>query len=514
MEKCTTFLIKILSVITVASLLVLLVGCKKTGEEPNTNGDFLYKPEELKVVEKADIPDFSGKIMTKEEMVAAYRPHTDWRIYSIKITKSEIKPTGNGVAYYVSPNGDDNNDGRTPKTAIKTLGLVNALHLKSGDVVYFQCGGLWRGQLKAQSGVSYTSYGDGAKPQFRSYAENAAKSEMWLETDTPNVYKYYKTVSQDVGNIVFDEGKANGIKAVLESGTDSTTNKEFKDYKDLNRDLHFVHQNGKLYLRSDEGNPGVRYNSIELCIGQHIIFVAKEINNVTIDNLCLKYGGAHGIGARSNDGLAVTNCEFQWIGGSFQEGTTRFGNGVEIWGWATNFKVDNCYFTQIYDAAMTFQYSAKINEQVKMENIYFTDNVVENCNYSVEYFLGSASGDDYIRNFYIQNNLFWNSGEGFCSQRPDKRSNAHIKSWSSANPITDNYHIKNNLFAFSNNVLIETMSSRGGIMPNYSSNIFIQKNGRKLATVDILTQKDIDFSEENIRNILKDFTAKYILVKN
>lgn len=52
-----------------------------------------------------------------------------------------------GVIYYVSTDGSDDNDGLTPATALATVGRVNALALQPGDQVLFRCGDTWRAEM-------------------------------------------------------------------------------------------------------------------------------------------------------------------------------------------------------------------------------------------------------------------------------------------------------------------------------------------------------------------------------
>ncbi len=517
MKKYSILAVRVFLVLSIVISNVSLVGCNNKDKDGNIvsgNNSEIIK-EEIKKVEFSPMPDLDNITMTQAEMEAAYRPHTEWRIYSIRTSKSTITTPEGCTSWYVSPNGDDKNDGKTPETAFKTLAKLNSTQMNKGDVVYFECGGLWRGSISARAGVTYTSYGEGAKPQFRSYTENVAGKDKWLPTDTPNVYEFYKTIAPDVGTIVFNEGEAHGLKAFVQSGYDATTKKEFKNYKDLNKDLHFVHEKGKLYLRSDNGNPSDRYSSIELCINQHLVSIKSDINNVTVDNLCFKYGGAHGIGTGNCDGLTVTNCEFGWIGGSAQNAGARWGNGIEIYGQATNYRVENCYFNQIYDAAVTFQFdSTGTPGELKMENIFFINNVMEHCNYAIEYFLSNSDEGDKINNVNIENNIMWYGGEGLCSQRPNKNQDAHIKSWPHDNPVTTNFIIKNNLFALGRHALVETISVKGGQNPVYSNNIYIQKNRYALGYIGKDRNSKLEFTAESIKNELKDTTGKYILIKN
>ena len=95
------------------------------------------------------------------------------------------------------------------------------------------------------------------------------------------------------------------------------------DVQDLDEDLHFYHDvsgTKYLYLYSEE-NPGNRFESIEFNMGYNLISVKGD--GVTVDNLCLKYTGVHGVGAGTVNRLTVQNCEFGWIGGKVQGYTAR-----------------------------------------------------------------------------------------------------------------------------------------------------------------------------------------------
>ena len=63
----------------------------------------------------------------------------------------------NGTTYYVSNDGNDNLDGKSPKTAIATLKKLNELELDEGDAVVFRRGDIFRGNIVAKSGVSYSA---------------------------------------------------------------------------------------------------------------------------------------------------------------------------------------------------------------------------------------------------------------------------------------------------------------------------------------------------------------------
>ena len=88
-----------------------------------------------------------------------------------------------GTAYYVSNDGNDENNGLSPQTAWATLQKVNSARFSRGDGVYFERGGTWRGQLWAQEGVIYSAYGEGAKPNIFASPENGADASKWSLLD-------------------------------------------------------------------------------------------------------------------------------------------------------------------------------------------------------------------------------------------------------------------------------------------------------------------------------------------
>ena len=65
-----------------------------------------------------------------------------------------------------------------------------------------------------------------------------------------------------------------------------------------------------------KGNPGAAYDDIEICSNAHVLHGKKDTTNVTIENLCIKYGGAHGIVFNTGgDYNIIQGCEIGYIGG-------------------------------------------------------------------------------------------------------------------------------------------------------------------------------------------------------
>jgi hypothetical protein len=95
------------------------------------------------------------------------------------------EPKGGRTFHVDSQAGDDQNDGQTPDRAWRSLERVNSAELKPGDTVRFRRGGTWRGSLRPVSGnvgapVTYTSYGEGAKPLLLGSAPRN-RSDDWVK---------------------------------------------------------------------------------------------------------------------------------------------------------------------------------------------------------------------------------------------------------------------------------------------------------------------------------------------
>ena len=544
-----SMLLKAISVFAAVMLLLTLAACEKGGnnsaDSSNTSGSESDEPapssqyfDESKVSDSAMPTDVKNATMTTKEMLAKYRPHTDYRIQQIRTTTNTIKPKNGGTAYYVSSiHGKTSNNGLSEKTPVASLSDLNSFELKSGDVVYLERGSIFRESYKTTAdGVTYTAYGKGNKPLITNSPENGGSADRWSAcTDAPNVYRFKGYLSADVGNISLDDRNDKvAVKcfyAVRTGGStyDKTTGKAFSGYKDLDN-LHFWLDRGRnLYLRCDEGNPGKVFKSIEFGVYANVFTVAN--NNITVDNICIKYGGRHGIGAGTNNGLTVQNCEFGWLGGSADAGygdpdAVRLGNAVEIYGGATNYTVTNCYIYQCYDTGITFQYNVKETDSpnLKMENIKFKDNVIEYCNYSIEWFFVDPQSLDtrYMKNISVDNNLMWYCGYGLCEQRPDKRTDCHIQGGYNYRSVYSqhgkgNITITNNLFAIGKRRLIRDGSVPFNETATYSNNTYIQTYNMYFGSSNEKGQSDRKF-DENIRSYiesqLKDKKATIIRIKD
>lgn len=463
-----------------------------------------------------------------------------------------------GTTYYVAACGDDAADGTDPRHPWKTTQRVSAARLKPGDAVLFRRGDLFRGQIVCQAGVTYAAYGEGEKPKIYGWEKNLADAALWECVDeTHHVYHLKETIL-DCGTLVFNEGERHSLKLIPSyiDGKFVCRDDQTKDFvmaEEMKGDLDLfcactavmteaeshgetwpvpkmcAENRGDLYLRCDAGNPGAVFDSIEALPGRNTMVLGNR-PDIRIDNLCLKYCGAHAIGAGGDcvKGLHVTNCEIGWVGGTIQhyfgtdpnypEGTrgsvTRFGNGIEIYGGCEDYLCANNYIYQVYDAGVTHQYTVTGGKTCRMTNVRYTGNVIEYCVYSIEYFLSQTSGTDSLMDgLEIDHNLLRFSGYGWGQQRHNTWTPAHIKSWTFENPAC-NYSIHDNVFDRAKYRLLHLCCVTKQDYPAVDHNTYVQTFGRSLgqfgadaeATPPVLSF--FETSDRDIEQVIGDRNAQ------
>ena len=434
-----------------------------------------------------------------------------------------IKANGHTV-YYVSPNGDDDNAGDSPDKAWRTVDAIK-LHdaqIQAGDAVLFERGGVYRSVsslltepipegaeipditsvVLTKSNVTYGSYGDekAEKPAIYSSHKNYAWGEYWTKykngDEDTHIWMVY-TPRSDAGSVVFDHGKAVGIKrfGVWTGQTDSNGKKIYKGFitpenvaENLTQNFEYYHdhRNGVLYLYYDnEGKaPHEVFSDIEISPREIVFRNLVGMENVRIDNLAIKYVGHSAISGKENSkGMTVTNCEIGWAGGCQWKFNTeaegsRIGNGIDFWQTTTDVTLVNNWIYQAYDAGITPQGASNSGVSV-YTNLVVRENLVEYCSYNIEWFdrNGTDVGKDHPsqwNGYYIEDNILRFAGYGFGRQRQDSaKAVSHICGWEYKydNPLY--VHIKNNIFDCSEK---NTVFWRWNDERTYATNLVISGN--------------------------------------
>ncbi len=484
--------------------------------------------------------------------------------------REEIRSAPDGVSvagtrYYVAADGDDTADGKSPETAWKTLSRVSEAALLPGDGVFFRRGDLFRGKVLCRKGVTYAAFGEGEKPRFYSWHRDLADPALWELYDEARNIWHLREVITETGVLVFDGGREHTYKHIPTYTKDGIfvcrdTDTPFVIRDELTHDLDLyceyigdsfstVPSKGEdfpipefygttapceLYLRSNRGNPGLVFSSIEAAVRESGFCVSSN-DNVHLDNLCLRYYGIHAVAAGGERvrGLHVTGCEIGWIGGTVQSynaldpnhpagirgEVTRFGNGVEIYGGCDDYLVENCYVYECYDAGLTHQVTTNGFKR-EMTGIVYRNNLIENCVYGIEYFLDMRGGDteSYMEGVLMEENLIRHSGEGWGQQRHNTHTPAHIKGWSYTNVARD-YVIRNNIFDRAGRRALHLVADDAASAPRMEGNTYVQYAGGSLGKYGGKEQgepADICFDREiegAIRDVLGDRTAKVYTVK-
>lgn len=425
-----------------------------------------------------------------------------------------------GTVYYISNNGNDENDGRSPETAWATLSKLANVTLSSGDAVLFECGSVFRGTISAFSGVTYASYGNGQKPIIVQSKRNYAQDGMWHLYDAENNIWCLQAYVSDPGIMVFnaklDSVDCYGEITATRLWNQSDDPKDRTPYSELltsDEDLVYYwgtptstwstfnqyNSANALYLRSEK-NPNTEYDSIE--IGEDIaIFKVGTSTNVTVDGLCFKYGGGHCVsGSTFVENLTVRNCVFAWIGGGLLNGaslsnqSSRYGNAIEIFGGCDGFEVHNNWIYEIFDTGITFQYHYD-NGSSKMVNIEIYDNLVERSYWCLEWWISPNEGaakDPEVANVHVYDNVI---REGFDSWGTMQHSNpewgAMLNSGFGTKNLS-NFKVENNIFdrtfvAGNPNVttrmLVISIAS-GNANVEYTGNIFVQHKNQYIAKIN------------------------------
>lgn len=393
-----------------------------------------------------------------------------------EILNTKDNPSIIGVTYYISPNGDDTNDGTTPETAWKTpeaLFIYQDL-LQPGDAVLFERGGVYRtaSRIIARDGVTYGAYGKGNKPAIYGSAANYAEDGYWEPSGTQNIWKT-TAVAFEAGLMVFNHGEQTGTPKYY--GVHELTQ---------NGDFHYGMDDCTLYLYMDKGNPSDIYDDIEIGTRESIFVVPQGLTDVTFDNLTVKYTGLYGLYASTGTkNIRITNCEVGWAGGvRYAQGRVGLGNGVSYGHDIENILVENCWIYQCYDAGITPQGLADEEKDPHFyKNLVFRKNLIEFCNYSIEIF--DREADARWEGLLIEDNVLRFAGYGFMAadKRPDNSyAVAHYTGWSwNYDELPgDGIIIRNNIFDCSADNLVFWIGKTYDSGLEISGNSFYQKANR------------------------------------
>ena len=337
----------------------------------NINVDYEYKAGTSRTdateIEPAvdPAPFYKGLVGYAEEERNKLRDE----ILNTKNTLEYYTPKNKDRIFYVSTKGSDANDGTSPEKAIQSLAAVDSLLLQAGDTVLFERGCIWRmgERFECQEGVLYGSYGEGRKPMILGSPKNFAQ-EIWKPSKKKNVWQINYMYAYPCGAFL-DEGR--------EIGYQKLTMRELEK----NTDYFFDEETATLYFYCDKGNPSNVYYSMEFSQENMLMHISTGVDDVTVDNICIRYTGSGGVGTLYNNAnIDVTNCEIAYTGGVWM-GNVRGGNGLGSWCGGLDYNWDHNWVYQTFDSGMSPQGNISNHNY---DNITMCNNLFEYNNCDIE----------------------------------------------------------------------------------------------------------------------------------
>lgn len=455
----------------VFSLLIFLSGCQT--KEPVEDMGFAFEFDK-DMYESIDYLVEQRDNFTYNEYIAATDAIAEHRIAEILSDNTNYSGDHKRI-YYISPNGDDKNDGLSPETPFKSLSRLD--NLTGNCAILFERGGVWRGSFTAKLNTTVSTYGEGERPVIYGSKMNYADPSLWEETDTPNVYKLKKRIN-NAGIVVFNNTGVLG-------NTNELVRQNVKSVKDLKNDLDYCTERSTLYMYSVDKSPAERFESIEIGENDHIL--KTHGSGITIENIALLYGGGHGVKSDTTAKLTVRNCVFGYIGGSWLSGSTRYGNAVEVFGGAKGFAVKDNYMYQIYDTGATIQ--CNLGGKCVQKDVSFIGNIIDYCCWGVEFYNTGGIGEKITENFNISYNIIRNTGYGWGRTGVGEA----FKSCN-INSATD-FNVYRNIFNSSIQTLVALQSKPGDLNVQFEDNIYIHELGKKFGSrngKDYYTSQDLE----------------------
>lgn len=399
-----------------------------------------------------------------------------------------------GTKYYVSANGDDNNDGLSPETAWCTLDKVSSANLKVGDGVYFKRGDLWRGNITCQNGVTYTAYGEGRKPRiYASY--DATNPDLWTKTEQDNVWVYDEVLTdKDIGLVVFDGGSEYAIKKPVAAKLENDFDFCYKGIKCGEAEENI---DNKLYLYCSSGNPAKLFKEIEFSREGHVFHLESGAHDIKFNNLECFYAQDYFFTSELKN-IEVSYCVFAWQGGHYmkgQSGPYRFGGGGGCWHSCDNVQFHHNYFTQQFDCSCTAQFSVNSSDTSPaiFKDFKFYDNLVEYCEWSFEYYNDKKNPENKYDGFYLGYNFMRKCGYGF-GEKPG--SSRHIRSGGSVNTCYNSL-FESNIFDRARYLSVDICSRIGkrernsgdidyDTLQKLKNNIYIEPKNKHYADINLI----------------------------
>lgn len=410
------------------------------------------------------------------------------------------------MIWYIDPiNGSNDNSGHTMDSPLLDLSKFTYKGesepvLNHGDKILIKRGTTLQCkdtkiytnnfEFKKHPYVYVGAYGTGDNP-ILTHHKVLNRSKLMKYTD----HIYYVDLSIS-GVTTGYSGEGSNVGFIYDAICDEIHGNRVFEMGKLENFMDFYIEDDKLYIYSYE---------LELIPEKMILPLGNTIMtcdaNTIYENLHFTLGGVHGLNTTSdgNYNIIVKNCMFSKLGGSLMSGTTRYGNGFEVFGSASDIQVQNCIFEDIYDTGVTYQ-----GNNSTFENISFNHNVFKRCGQACENWCDNKeSGEGYI-NCTFNDNLCLLSGYGFGGKNRDLGYHFML---TNANCKNTDITVKNNIF----------FKAKNGCYGVVDSNIKFAKNkiylydDQFINKYNEITMKDYQEYKETLN---RDKSSKFIVLES
>lgn len=474
--------------------------------------------------------------------------------------------TYTGQAYYVSPGGNDRNSGRSPETPWATLGQVNCADLRAGDAVFFERGGIWRDTtVQTKPGVTYSAYGEGAKPRIVASPENggdpACWSLWWQGPGGEKIWVYHRDMP-DCGAIVLNEDRVankvlgywNGKEFLHYLGEEAQMEGRFtleaqlaqpvfEVCSELSEDLTFFSRAdstlpdtlpafltgwmaegeppvGALYFRCDAGNPGQLYESIEFQTQRPLFDSIAD--GCVLDNLFVGFAGDGVLTVGEGRNVTVQNCEMGWVGGvigayNTDEEITGYGAGIQrlagaLGGGLENTRYLNNYVHGLYHNCGGLEIFEEQGDNLgSVTGTQFVGNLFCHCSFGLNFFNWDTepNPDHQFIDCRIEDNYIL-----FTGTEPwmDPSFAAAFVHQGGPN-LQQGCTVRNNLFFVARSATVYISTYVKEYFPLFEGNTYVQYEGVPLIHSDSPNLEMDIFDEARAAEVLGDTSARFITLK-
>ena len=360
---------------------------------------------------------------------------------------------GSGRSFHVSPGGNDQADGLSPATAWTSIGHLNA-RLADGtvrrtDTVLFESGRTFFGKLRPPTGGgdgagyltfgAYRGTGGDQRPIISSYKVLNEKGG-WRRLGPTTWAVDLSAGAHGLTHTGYDGAQGGGDNIGFLKVDGTIHGNRVWQPGDLAAQWDFYCSTDTLHVHSTAEPTTLAADIRAACDGACVSFA----DSLRVTSLRFEGSGGHGAQGSAST-VRIENNEFAELGGAQLGGTTRYGNGVEVWIDSADVLVSGNVIHDVYDSAMTAQ-GGPTSSTGTWWNIAFRNNLIYLCNQSVEFWSDGVPGRD--RGFVdcrVECNTCLYAGYGWSSTvRPDRDTGVHLLTYGWTLPA--DIAVRRNLF--------------------------------------------------------------------